>query len=262
MNDSIDLSVIIPVRHLKRPVNVKRFFMPRYTIREVLRDLHENVKMGFETIVVCNSRERELVDYVSGTEGIDKYCLNSVNAGVARSWNMGAQLAEGRALCFLNDDVSVGLGGMEALFDVLHSAPDIGEVGPTGAAWRGAEHDHFVEADRPEPVDVIAGYCFMLRTDLYHQLGGFDVAYSPAGFEEIDMSYSIRRAGYRCMVVPGLPFHHYHHHGISAQKTTIEYLRTSIDTEVLHRRNKAYFMRKWGIENSGQSSPIPSGAGS
>ena len=127
------LSIIIPVLHLTRPVNTKRFFMPRYTIREVLRDIQQNVKMSHEVIVVCNSRDEALVDLVRTHEAISKYCLNSTNAGVARSWNMGAQLAEGRALCFLNDDVAVGENALEALFDMLYSAPDIGEVGPTGA---------------------------------------------------------------------------------------------------------------------------------
>jgi len=84
------LSVIIPVLHLKRPVNAKRFFMPRYTIREVLRDLHQNVTLPFEVIVICNGNDPELIEFVRTHDGIDKYCLNSVNAGVARSWNMGA----------------------------------------------------------------------------------------------------------------------------------------------------------------------------
>ena len=33
------ISVIIPVLHLIRPSNLKRFFMPRYSIVEVLNDL-------------------------------------------------------------------------------------------------------------------------------------------------------------------------------------------------------------------------------
>lgn len=241
------LSIIIPVLHLKRPTNAKRFFMPRYTICEVLRDLRANVHITSEVIVVCNGDDPELIEFVRTHEGIGKYCINSANAGVARSWNMGAQLAEGRALCFLNDDVSVEAGALEALYDMLFSSPDIGQVGPAGARWKGAEHERFVGQERVEDADAIAGYCFMLREDLFRTIGGFDILYTPAGFEEIDMSFAVRKAGYRCVVVPGLPIHHYHHHGVSAYRSEIRYLTESIDTETLHQRNKAYFTAKWGI---------------
>ena len=121
------VSVIIPVLHLTRPINAKRFFMPRYTIREVLRDLREHVTLPFEVIVICNGTDPELIEFVRTHDAIDKYCINSVNAGVGRSWNMGAQLAEAEVLCFLNDDVAVGRVGREAL-DHARSAP--GEAAP------------------------------------------------------------------------------------------------------------------------------------
>jgi GT2 family glycosyltransferase len=245
------LSVIIPVLHLTRPINAKRFFMPRYTIREVLRDLREHVTLPFEVIVICNGTDPELIEFVRTHNAIDKYCINSVNAGVGRSWNMGAQLAEAEVLCFLNDDVAVGRGGMEALYHALLGSADVGEVGPAGSRWRGAQHERYAGEQEPEDADVISGFCFLLKSELFHQLGGLDIAYTPAGFEEIDLSFAIRKAGYRCLVIPKLPIHHYHHHGVSAYRTEIKYLKTSIDTHVLHQRNKTYFMKKWGISDEG-----------
>jgi GT2 family glycosyltransferase len=241
------VSVIIPVLYLRRPVNRKRFFMPRYTLPEVVRDLRQNVTLPFEIIVICNGDDPELIEFVRSESHIDKYCLNSVNAGVARSWNMGAQLAEGAALCFLNDDVAIQEGALEGLYQALIGSPTIGEVGPVGAMWNGAEHERFVGETEAEDADAIAGYCFMIRDDIFRQVGGFDVNYTPAGFEEIDMSFAIRRLGLRCRVIPNLGIHHYHHHGVSAYRTDIRYLGTSIDTKTLHERNKAYFSRKWGV---------------
>lgn len=239
------VSIIIPVLYLKRPLNKKRFFMPRYTIRDVLKDIQENVRVPHEVIVVCNGDDPELQNMIATHPGIHKYCINNLNAGVSRSWNIGAQLAEGDALLFLNDDVSVGSGSVEKLYEILFSEPDIGEVGPHGALWKGCEHDRFVGEQLIEEADAISGYCFAIRADLFRFLGGFDIAYSPAGFEEIDMSYAIRAAGKRCLVVPGLEIHHHHHHGVSAYRSDIRYFQHSIDSLKLHERNKAYFYKKW-----------------
>jgi GT2 family glycosyltransferase len=239
------VSFIIPVLHLKRPLNKARFFIPRYTLPDVLRDLHENVTLPYEVIVVCNGQEKELVEFVTTHPRIDKYCLNNVNVGVARSWNMGAEMAEGEALCFVNDDVEVGKGGVEKLFDVLTSSQDVGQVGPMGALWNGAEHLRFVGENQLEEADAISGYLFMLRERAFRQVGGFDPAYSPAGFEEIDMSYSLRRLAWKCLVVPGLEIKHHHHHGVSNFRSNVAYLGKEIDTEELHQRNKAYFINKW-----------------
>ena len=245
--DNPKVSIIIPVLHWKRPLNKKRFFMPRQTIEETLRDIKKNVQLSYEVIVVCNGKDPELLDFIKASPDIDKYCINNVNVGVARSWNMGAQMSEGNALCFLNDDVSLGHNSVEAMYDLLISNESIGQVGPVGALWEGASHKEFVGIDSVADADAIAGFCFILKEKLFRQLGGFDVAYSPAGLEEIDMSYAIRKAGYRCVVIPHLPIHHYHHHGVSAYKTDINYLSKTIDTVTLNERNKTYFEKKWGL---------------
>lgn len=241
----LKVSFIIPVLHLKRPLNKTRFFMPRYTLPDVLRDLHENVSLPHEVIVICNGQDNDLVKFITSHPHIDKYCLNSVNVGVARSWNMGAEMAEGEALCFVNDDVEIGKDGTETLFDVLTGADDVGQVGPMGARWRGALHERFVGETAVEEADAISGFMFMLRTEAFRLAGGFDPAYSPAGFEEIDMSFTLRKKGWRCLVVPGLNIRHHHHHGVSNFRSRISYLGKEIDTEELHLRNKSYFIKKW-----------------
>ena len=239
------ISFIIPVLHLKRPKNVARFFMPRYTLSEVVRDLAENVSLPKEIIVVCNGTDPELRQFVETDPRIDKFCINKVNVGVSRGWNMGAQLAVGDALCFVNDDVEIGKGSMEALYETLMQSPDVGQVGPRGAKWRNGEHVAMVGEERIEEASAISGFLFMIKEPVFREIGGFDVRYTPAGFEEVDMSYEIRRRGRKCLVVPKLAIHHHHHHGVSAYRSTVEYLGTSIDTEALHQRNREYFMRKW-----------------
>ena len=62
--DNPKVSIIIPVLHWKRPLNKKRFFMPRQTIEETLRDIKKNVQLSYEVIVVCNGQDPELLDFI------------------------------------------------------------------------------------------------------------------------------------------------------------------------------------------------------
>lgn len=238
------ISFIIPVLHLSRPINKSRFFMPRYTLPEVLRDLEKNVNVPHEVIVVCNSDNRELIEFVATHNHIDKYCLNSVNAGVARSWNIGAELAEGEYFCYLNDDVSIGKNSIEKLLQLFED-PSVGEVGPAGSYWEDLRHHSFVDGDLTTEADVISGFCFMVKGSTFRQIGGFDVEFSPAGYEEIDFSFRIRQAGMQCLVLPNAEIKHYHHHGVSAQRVEISYLNKTIDTVTLHEKNTSYFRKKW-----------------
>ncbi len=245
MSQKSKISIIIPTLHLTRPINKKRFFMPRQTIKDLLGDIKKNVRVPHEVIVVCNGTDDELRDYVRRSNDIDRYCLNNTNVGVARAWNMGAQLADGNYLCYLNDDVSVGEGALERLVAHLESDSSVGEVGPAGSFWRDCQHARFVEADGPVEADVVSGFAFMLRAETFHRLGGFDVGFTPAGCEEIDLSYRIRQAGLKCIVDQGVAIKHFHHHGVSAHHTDIHFMGQVVDTQTLHERNSAYFRSKW-----------------
>ena len=119
MSSAPKISFIIPVLYLQRPLNKKRFFMPRSTLVDVLKDIEENVTLDYEIIVICNSKDADLVNFVITHPKIDKYCLNSVNPGVARAWNMGADLSQGEYLCYVSDDVRIGKGSIEALSQTL-----------------------------------------------------------------------------------------------------------------------------------------------
>ena len=239
------LSIIIPVLHLTRAINPTRFFMPRQTIKNTLDDIKKNVKIPHEVIIICNGDDPKLHDFITTHPQITRYCINSQNVGVARSWNMGAQMAEAPVLCYLNDDVSVGKGSLESLYEQLTADLQIGEIGPSGSYWKDCAHHRYVEGSAPISADVVLGFCFLMRATTFHELGGFDINYSPAGCEEIDMSYKIRAAGMKCIVDPSVPIKHYHHHGVSAYRVDITYLGKTIDTHTLHEHNTAYFRKKW-----------------
>lgn len=242
------ISFIVPVLYLQRPLNKKRFFMPRSTIKDLLNDIQENVELDYEIIVICNSTDVDLLNFVTKDSRVTKYVLNSVNPGVARSWNMGAEMAQGEYLCYVSDDVRIGPKAIEALSQVLDSEKEVAEVGPKGDIYSNGRPEKYVGLDKPEFSDVISGFLFLVRAKVYFEVGGFDIAYSPAGCEEVDFSFSLRKFGWKCKVIPHLDITHNEYHGVSAHRTEIEYLNSRIDTLELHERNTTYFLNKWGYD--------------
>jgi glycosyltransferase involved in cell wall biosynthesis len=253
------VSIIIPSRHLKRQKNLKHFYKPISSLTDLIQDLAKNIpaELACEVIVVCNGVEDQaLIKFVQEEQRakrIDKYCINNLNAGVARAWNIGRHLAEGDLLLYVNDDVRIGPDAIKRMSEVMREDAIIGMLGPKGALWKDGEHLRFVGEIHDEEADAIAGFCFLLRTSVFDQVGGFDNAYTPAGLEEIDMAYAVRKLRKKCLVVAGLDIQTEPAHGISAQNTTIHYLNSKVTTQDLHLRNKKYFLEKWGKKDQGQN---------
>ncbi len=239
------VSIIIPVLCLHRRRSLRYGFRKLYRLPDILEDI-KNISMPHETIIVCNSKDTDLINFIYNCPMIDKYCLNSTNVGVARAWNMGAMLAEGEYLCFSNDDVELGEGALERLIEVMASSEEIGQVGPRGGKYRGAFAQRKVGVNSIEEADEISGFFFVMKRKVFDLVGGFDVAFTPAGYEETDMSFKIRNIGYKCLIVPHLNIEHHNELGVSNWKNKyIKYFNNSISTEHLTRRNIAVFQKKW-----------------
>jgi GT2 family glycosyltransferase len=186
-----------------------------------------------------------------------------VNRGVPVAWNAAVRAASAPIACLLNDDVELGPGSLRLLHDAFSVEPDAGVVGPVGTLWNLAEpaHREWVDTAGAAPgtlheCDVVSGFCFATRTELFHELGGFDEHFTPCGFEEVDYCTAVRlNAGRKCFAVAGVPIEH--EFGISAarpwHRLAFDGRRESIRS--ITRRNRAHFRRKWSATVSQASQP-------
>lgn len=240
------VSIIIPTLTRRKTESLSTLLRKRYLLEDCLKDVRRHVTIPYEVVVVCNSfQDQELVRLVTTSAEIDRFCLNSVNAGVPRSWNMGADLALGEYLCFVNDDVEIGPGAIEAMRAALEADETVAEVGPAGGRWFRQQSGPRVGLEEPEEADEISGWLFMVKRRVFDLVGGVDLAYTPALCEEIDLSFAIRRAGYKCLVLPGLNAKHHHISGASSTRRPICALDMKWDREELTSRNRSYFEAKW-----------------
>ena len=243
----MDISIIIPVLHFERKKNIKKFYKKSFNIKDVINKLTISNKKNYEIICICNNNlDNNLINFIKNNDHIDKFCINSTNPGVARSWNIGANLSEGNALYFLNDDCSTSTTDLELLYKALYSSENIGIVGPEGIEW-GIESPkkRLRNLKNISEVDCINGYSFMIKKNVYHEVGGFDNCYTPAFYEETDMCFKVRKNGYKILAVPGTNIFHYEEHGVSSRNILIKYFKTKIHTKDLTKRNCDYFLKKW-----------------
>jgi len=160
------------------------------------------------------------------------------NLGVAGGRNAGAKLAIERFapdyLCFLDNDLVLTDGFIDALLEVLLRDATIGQAqaklryldrpdllnyggGVDLRFWIGrTEPIGIGEVDRgqydEEKDCVSAGGAMMVRTHLFTALEGFDTLFNPYGPEDIDFSLRLQRLGFRARYVPKALAYHAENH--------------------------------------------------
>jgi GT2 family glycosyltransferase len=144
------------------------------------------------------------------------------NAGFCAAANAGIAAARGRFIQLLNNDTEVARGWIEAGL-TLFSDPTVGSVAPlvvvrsnprrvdsagdsySLAGWptkRGHGQPSGLFTSRAvEEVFGASGSSAFYRADVLKRLGGFDPLYG-SYYEDVDLAFRLRWAGYRCLFAP------------------------------------------------------------
>jgi GT2 family glycosyltransferase len=236
----VDVSVCVPVYRAHAAPNLS-----------TLADTMERALDGLrgELIVALNGISQAEAGVPPGARVVDL----GVNRGVSPGWNAAAKVASGSVLVFSNDDVLLGPGSVRLMHDVLTGHEQAGAVGPDGTLWDLTVPKHLERLDltgRPagaiEVCDVVSGYLFAVRREVLEQLGGFDEAYAPCSYEEVDFCTDVRkRLGLECYAVAGVETEHEYGISISNPWKRIRHNGRAELLRSIHVRNARYFRRKW-----------------
>ena len=180
-----------------------------------------------ELILVDNASTDDSVAFVIGQFPSVRLLVLDGNSGFARGNNMGAQIARGHYLAFLNNDTipqSGWLSALRAAFDRDHTTgittsrlvylhdPSVIDSAGDGYLRAGGAFKHLHGA--PSTVGGQSGEVFgacgaacMFRKEVFADLGGFDEDFFMV-YEDVDISYRARLLGYRCVYVADAVVHH------------------------------------------------------
>jgi GT2 family glycosyltransferase/glycosyltransferase involved in cell wall biosynthesis len=207
---ALDVSIIIPV-----------FNQLPYTLNCIKSILDLPTTNRYEIVVVDDCSNDETRYVLSELKAI-RYLRRQVNGGFIQCCNLGASQAQGRYLLFLNNDTVVLPGWLDELVATFFNFEDVGLVGakllyPDGTlqeagciVWRDGSAWNFGRCDTPlkpeynyaREVDYCSGACVMIPRELYQELGGFDVTYSPAYYEDTDLALKVRQLGKKVIYQP------------------------------------------------------------
>ncbi len=185
------------------------------------------------------------------------FVKNEENLGFLLNCNKAAERARGKYIMFLNNDTNVQPGWLSALVELLDSDEKIGMAGSKlvypdgrlqeagGIVWDDASGWNFGRLDDPakpeynyaKDVDYLSGAAMMVRKELWQKLGGFDVRYVPAYYEDTDLAFEIRNLGYRVVYQPQSVVVHFE--GVSHGTDTAYGIKHS------QIENKEKFLKKW-----------------
>ncbi|HVR80777.1 MAG TPA: glycosyltransferase [Luteimonas sp.] len=175
---------------------------------------------GIEIIVVDDGSS-DATTALPQVDGL-RYHRRATNGGFIAACNDGAALARGDFLVFLNNDTVPQPGWLDALLRTFDETADAGLVGaqllyPDGrlqeaggvvfADGSGWNYGRLESADDPRfgylrDADYVSGAAIAIPRALFVQLGGFDVRYAPAYYEDTDLAFAVRAAGKRVLYQP------------------------------------------------------------
>jgi len=223
MNKSIFCSIIIPV-----------FNKLEYTKQCLDALCKETPTDLFELIIVNNASTdgtKEFLNEFAKTYPNVKVIHNQENLGFAKACNQGARVAEGKYLVFLNNDTVPLYGWLEEMLKIIETEKNVGIVGskllyPDNTI----QHAGVAIADFPQsiypyhihrksPADAlevnvvkdyqaVTGACMLIPKEFFDRLGGFDEGFLN-GYEDVDLCFRVREAGYRVVYTPKSVLYHF-----------------------------------------------------
>ena len=190
---------------------------------------HQTIK-DFEVIVIDSASDDNafqdiLIKYPKLKFQIE---YNTSNFGFSVANNIGAQIAKGKWLVFLNADAFPEPDWLEKLFESAEKNPDytffssrqiqandpeyLDGAGDayhvSGLAWRNG-YNHKTTKSKYEQKEVFSACAAaaLIEHDIFLEMGGFDEDFF-SYFEDVDLGFRLRLQGKKSLYVPDAVVHH------------------------------------------------------
>lgn len=187
-----------------------------------------------EIILADNASTDDSIAFVKENYPSIRIIINTSNGGFAKGYNDALKQVNSDLYLLLNSDIEVTENWLNPMIEVMkdpkvagcqpkvlsyHDKTLFEHAGASGGYLdrnyfpfcRGRIFDKFEQDegqyDGQTEVFWATGAALMIRSELYHKVGGFDEAFF-AHMEEIDLCWRLKKQGYKFMVVPQSKIYH------------------------------------------------------
>jgi GT2 family glycosyltransferase len=219
---------------------------------------------GASVIVADNGSTDGSMEFILKNYPSVQLIDNGANLGFCGGYNLALKKIAADYYILLNNDVEVTAGWIRPMQNLLDERGEIAAVQPKILSWRnkklfeyagaaggfvdalaypfcrGRVFDHLEEDhgqyDDTVPVFWATGACLMIRSKLFHELGGFDEDFF-AHMEEIDLCWKLKRNGHQVYYTGESVVYHVGGGTLSASnpKKTYYNFRNGLDMLIKHQ---------------------------
>lgn len=226
----------------------------------------EREGIASEIIVIDNASCDGSPQKAANLSPLIRLVRNEKNLGFSAANNIGIRMSRGRYVLILNDDTEFHPGALGLLVRVMDADPRLGAVGPKllnpdGSLQRGNAQKKFPhlpgmvsellrfdfilakfpatrdlltnrrDEERGGDAEQIDGACLLARREALDAVGLFDEGFYFC-FEDTDLCYRLKKAGWRLLYSPEA---HVIHYGAASFKKVLRSRRTAMFLEGLIR---------------------------
>jgi len=189
-------------------------------LQKCLESLFKTDYENFEVILVDNNSTDGSIEFV--TKNYPKIIVIKLdsNKGFAEPNNVGAKIAKGEHLLFLNNDTVTTSNFISEMVKVLQKDEQVaicqslllrpnGDVDSSGDFIDkiGIVYNSKTKIDQIKQVSSARGACMMIRKKIFDKLGGFDEKFF-FSFEDVDLGWRSWILGYKVVIAPNSIVYH------------------------------------------------------
>ena len=190
---------------------------------------------GADIIVADNASSDDSVDFLKASYPEIRLIQFQENLGYAGGYNEALRQVESDYYAIVNSDIEVTENWLVPLLDYLRNNESVASVQPKIKAFQAKQSFEYAGAaggfidtlgypycrgrifdnlemdtgqyDQTIDVDWTSGACMIIRSSVFHELGGFDASFF-AHMEEIDLCWRLRSHGWKLACVPESVVYH------------------------------------------------------
>lgn len=178
-------------------------------------------KTSFEVILAddCSSDKTQDAEQVVENLVVSR---NEENLRFLLSCNKASELAKGQYIVFLNNDTEVTSYWLDELVNKMDKDPSIGMTGSKllnldgslqeagGIVWGNGQpwnvgrnsNAYSPEYNYAREVDYLTGAAMCIRASIWEQVHRFSVELAPCYYEDTDLAFKVREAGFKTVYTP------------------------------------------------------------